>query len=179
MIEVSLRDAAPADVDALARAVVDGVADYPSFAPDTWKPPTAADEAEHLRALLADHRVRCVVAEAERTRIVGQVTVLPASIAARPDDEPGLAHLRNLVVDREFWGAGVARLLTAAAVETARERGFTTIRLFVAEGQLRARRFYEREGWSVVGDPFFDPLPGLRLVECRRATAPARAGRSG
>jgi GNAT superfamily N-acetyltransferase len=169
VIEVSLRDATAADVEALARAVVEGVADYRSFAPATWTPPTAAEEAEHLPALLADDRVRCLVAEAERSRIIGQVTVLPAAIAARPVDEPELAHLRNLLVDREFWGAGVARLLTAAAVTGARERGFTSMRLFVAEGQSRARRFYEREGWSPAGEPFFDPVPGLRLVEYRRA----------
>ena len=169
MIEVSLRDATPADVEALARAVVEGVADYPAFAPPTWAPPTEAGEAEHLHALLADDRARCIVAEAERSRVIGQVSILPASIAARPVDEPGLAHLRNLFVDREFWGAGVARLLTAAALDDARERGFTAMRLFVAEGQTRARRFYEREGWTAVGDPFFDPVPGLDLVEYRIA----------
>ena len=168
MIEVSLRDATPGDIDVLADAIVEGVGDYPAFAPATWIPPTAADEAEHLRELLADERVRCVVAEAERSRIIGQVTVLPAATAARPVDEPELAHLRNLVVDRDFWGAGVARLLHAAAIDTAREHGFTSIRLFVAEGQARARRFYEREGWSPVDEPFFDPVPGLPLVEYRR-----------
>lgn len=170
MIEVSLRDATAADVEALAHAVVEGVADYPSFAPATWTPPMAAEEAEHLHALLADDRVRCLLAEAERSRIIGQVTVLPAAIAVRPVEEPALAHLRNLFVDREFWGAGVGRLLTAAAVTDAREGGFTTMRLFVAAGQSRARRFYEREGWSPVGEPFLDPGPGLDLVEYRIAT---------
>ena len=172
MIEVSLRDAIADDVETLARGVAEGFADYPPFAPEGWTPPPEAEEAEHLHALLADERVRCLVAEAERTRIIGQVTVLPAAIAARPVDEPGLAHLRNLFVDREFWGAGVARLLTAEAVDTARERGFTALRLFVAEGHARARRFYEREGWEPAGEPFFDPVPGLSLVEYRRAVRP-------
>ena len=168
MIEVSLRDATADDVETLTRGAADGLADYAAFAPPGWTAPPEAEEVEHLHALLADDRVRCIVAEAERTRIIGQVTVLPASIAARPTDEPGLAHLRNLFVDREFWGAGVARLLTAEAVDTARQRGFTTLRLFVAEGQDRARRFYEREGWAPAGEPFFDPVPGLSLVEYRR-----------
>ena len=177
MIEVSLRDATADDVEALAGGVVAGLADYGAFAPPTWTPPTAAEEAAHLRTLLADDRVRCVVAEAERSRVIGQVTVLPAAIAARPVDEPDLAHLRNLFVDREFWGAGVARLLNAAAVETAHGRGFTAMRLFVAEGQARARRFYEREGWAPAGEPFFDPVPGLSLVEYRRALRPQRGAR--
>src|SRR5688572_16931124 len=83
-----------------------GVADYPSFAPAGWTPPSALDEAEHLRALLADERVWCLVAEAAGEP-VGQVTILPASIAARPTDEPGLAHLRNLFVRGEHQGTGV------------------------------------------------------------------------
>ena len=179
MIEVSLRDATAADVEALAQAVVDGVAEYPAFAPAGWSPPTVTGEAEHLHALLGDDRVRCIVAEAERSRIIGQVTVLPAAIAARPVAEPELAHLRNLFVDPEFQGAGVARLLTGAALDAARERGFTAIRLFVAEGQARARRFYEREGWSAVGEPFYDAVPGLDLLEYRRPTTAGPAGRSG
>ena len=42
------------------------------------------------------------------------------------------------------------------------------MRLFVATGQERARRFYAREGWADVGAPFFDPRPGLELQEMRR-----------
>ena len=45
---------------------------------------------------------------------------------------------------------------------------YTAMRLFVATGQERARRFYAREGWADVGAPFFDPRPGLELQEMRR-----------
>jgi hypothetical protein len=51
--------------------------------------------------------------------------------------------------------------------DAARELGFSELRLFVAEGQARARRFYEREGWRPAGEPFDDPIPGLRMVEYR------------
>ena len=47
-----------------------------------------------------------------------------------PVDEPGLAHLRNLFVDREFWGTGLASELHGAAIVAARERGFAQMRLF-------------------------------------------------
>jgi GNAT superfamily N-acetyltransferase len=95
------------------------------------------------------------------------VAVLPARKAGRPVDEPGLAHLRNLFVDRSQWGTGLAAALMRAAVDDARERGFAQMRLFVAEGQARARRFYEREGWRPAGAPFEDPAVGLRMVEYR------------
>jgi predicted N-acetyltransferase YhbS len=166
MSTVAYRAATADDVDALAQMVVDGVEDYPSFAPAGWTPPSAGHEAERLRELLPDERVWCLVAEFEG-ELVGQVTVLPASISARPTDEPGLAHLANLFVRRDHWGTDIARRLTTAAVDEARERGYASMRLFVAEGQARARRFYEREGWSAAADPFVEPALGLTLVEYR------------
>ena len=45
--------------------------------------------------------------------------------------------------------------------------GFRTMRLFTPEGQARARRFYEREGWAQHGEPFEAGL-GIPLVEYRR-----------
>jgi predicted GNAT family N-acyltransferase len=41
------------------------------------------------------------------------------------------------------------------------------MRLFTPEGQARARRFYEREGWVQYGEPFEAGL-GIPLVEYRR-----------
>lgn len=32
----------------------------------------------------------------------------------------------------------------------------------------RARRFYEREGWTAAGEPSADPTWGLEFIECRR-----------
>ncbi len=99
--------------------------------------------------------------------LLGQITVLPAPSAPHPVDDPTLAHVSNLFVRRDFWGTGLARDLNRAAVDRALERGFKELRLFVAAGQARARRFYEREGWFAAGDEFDDPAPGLTMVEYR------------
>ena len=66
-------------------------------------------------------------------------------------------------------GGGLATELHAAAVDAARERGYVAMRLFVATGQSRARRFYAREGWEPAGAPFYEAGPDLELVELRRA----------
>jgi GNAT superfamily N-acetyltransferase len=169
---VALRRASPADADALARNLIDAVADYPAFAPPGWSAPGVEAETEHLRAVLADPAVWCTVAEAGPA-VVGQVTVLPAARAPHPVDDPALGHLSNLMVRRDLWGSGLARELHQAAVAGARERGLRTLRLFVAAGQARARRFYEREGWRAAGEPFDDPVPGLTMVEYRLRLAGA------
>ena len=167
MPAATLRRATAADAEALARGAVDGVADYGAFAPPGWNGPAYEPELEYTRVVLADPAYHCIVAEIGG-RVVGQVTVVPAARAARPVEELGLGHLRNLYVDRSQWGSGLATALMRAALEDAQTRGFGQLRLFVAEGQARARRFYEREGWRAAGEPYFDPLPGLSMVEYRR-----------
>ena len=118
----------------------------------------------------------CLVAESDG-ELVGQITVLPAAAAPHPVDDPTLAHVSNLFVRRDFWGAGLARDLHRAAIDGALERGFKELRLFVAAGQARARRFYEREGWLAAGDEFDDPTPGLTMVEYRYRWAGWRSAR--
>lgn len=159
----------------LARGVLAGVEDYPSFAPAGWTGPTLEDEIAELRTSLALEHVFCVAATAGG-ELIGQVTILPAARGPHPVDDPGLAHFSNLFVRREHWGAGLAGELHAAAIDAARERGFTQIRLYVAEGQARARRFYEREGWRPAGEPYHDPSPGLRMIEYRRRVGPCADG---
>jgi GNAT superfamily N-acetyltransferase len=161
-----LRRATAADAAALAHGVVDGLEDYPAFAPAGWAPPDLGEEESHTRDLLADPAVVCLVAEADG-EIVGQITVLPATHGARPVNDPTLAHVRNLFVRRDHRGTGLASTLNAAAVEAARHDGFAALRLFVAAGQARARAFYEREGWVPASAPFHDPVPGLTMMEYR------------
>jgi GNAT superfamily N-acetyltransferase len=146
--------------------VVEGVEDYTSFAPASWTAPSFDAVIDHLRESLADEQVWCLIAESDE-ELVGQITVLPATSAPHPVEDPTLADVSNLFVRRDFWGTGLARDLHGAAIDGARERGFKELRLFVAAGQARARHFYEREGWLATGDEFDDPTPGLKMVEYR------------
>ena len=166
-VAYTLRKATPEDVEALARGAVDGVSGYGEFAPG-WSGPGCEHELPDARELLPDPEYHAFVAEAGG-EVAGQVAVLPADATGRPAGDPSVAHLRNLFVARAHWGTGVAATLLRAAEEDARERGFAALRLFVAEGQARARRFYEREGWRAVTEPYHDPTPGLSMVEYRRA----------
>jgi hypothetical protein len=45
--------------------VIAGVEDYPSFAPEGWTAPALDAEVEHLRTLLADDGVWCLLAESD------------------------------------------------------------------------------------------------------------------
>jgi GNAT superfamily N-acetyltransferase len=125
---IGLRRARIDDAESLARGVIEGVEDYPSFAPPGWTAPSFEAELKHLRESLTDPDVCCLIAESDGA-LVGQITVLPAASAPHPVEDPSLAHISNLFVRRDHWGARLATDLHRAAVEAAGARGFTQLRL--------------------------------------------------
>ena len=86
---------------------------------------------------------------------------------AHPVPEEGLGHLGHLFVVPAQWGLGTAPRLLHNAIDSARERGYTAMRLFTPEGQRRARRFYEREGFAATAGPREVGL-GIPVFEYRR-----------
>jgi GNAT superfamily N-acetyltransferase len=156
------------DAAAMVAVTVEGFSGYRSFAPAGWVPPSASEELERLRHLLADDDVWYQVAEHEG-ELVGHVGFLPSRLSFARIDDAGLAHFRQLFVRTAHWGTGLATRLHAAAIDEARARGFDAMRLFTPAGQRRARRFYEREGWSLARPPAYDERLGLEIAEYRRA----------
>jgi ribosomal protein S18 acetylase RimI-like enzyme len=70
-----------------------------------------------------------------------------------PDRETiidGAAHLSNVAVEPDRWGAGLATALLNFAEAEVRRRGFRLLRLHVLEENERARALYVRLGWSLV-----------------------------
>jgi ribosomal protein S18 acetylase RimI-like enzyme len=62
-------------------------------------------------------------------------------------------ELEQCYVDRQFRGAGVADALMDDALARIRAAGYESAWLAVVAANARARRFYERAGWSDEG-PF-------------------------
>ena len=68
----------------------------------------------------------------------------------RDEDLSNFGELMAIYVDPADVGSGVGRLLIAAARERLRAVS-TQAALWVLDGNVRARRFYERDGWSFDG----------------------------
>ena len=147
--------------------MTDGFAAYREFAPPDWKPPPYELQLELFGQALADPEVYCLLAEADDGELAGLVAVQPGSFAPMRLDER-TAFLWRLFVEPPFHGTGLARALHDEGLREAGERGYTTIHLLAAAGQARARRFYEREGWVLVGEPFVQEGFGMEVVEYRR-----------
>jgi GNAT superfamily N-acetyltransferase len=168
MTQYAFRGAVADDARPMGEVTAEGFETYRDFAPTGWSPPSTEDEIERLRELLADGQVWYLVAEVDGD-LVGHVGFLPAARAHRPVADPALAHFRQLFVRPAHWGTGLAARLHAAAIEEAIARGYAAMRLFTPAGQARARRFYEREGWTLAAEPAFDERFGLEIAEYRHA----------
>ena len=101
------------------------------------------------------------VAEVE-SRIAGFVVV-------------GGDEVEQLFVDRRHRGTGIAAELLGAGERRIASAGYEVAWLAVVPGNARARRFYERQGWSDDGP--FDYQAGLEDggtigVPCHRYTKP-------
>jgi len=78
-------------------------------------------------------------------------------------DESGAGEIEDLHVLPRAWGTGVAPALLEEGVRALVAAGANDTFLWVGEANARARRFYEREGWSYDGTREPSPLGPIQL----------------
>ena len=142
---------------------------YSEWAPHWKLGPPPADLLEWLETNFADpERSWIQLAEADG-ELVGVVSLSLAGTGVDPTPPPpGTVSLWQCFVRRDWQGRGLAGPLLDRAVEEARGRGFDRIVLWSAEGAAQARRFYEREGWTLTGEEEPEAKIGLPLVQYER-----------
>jgi GNAT superfamily N-acetyltransferase len=163
-----MRRAWPADAETLVRTVRLGLETWEAFAPASWSRPPPGDHVPRMRAMLSRPTTWGVMAS-----VAGEPAGHAVMIAGGWE-EPRSAILYSLFVRPAWWGTGLAGRLHALGLQEAARRGYRTIRLYTPAGQARARAFYAREGWTLAGRPFDEPLLGLELVEYRRELCSSR-----
>lgn len=165
---LAFRMATAEDASRLAAVMAEGIGTYRSFAGERFTPPGTAEIEAAFAGRLGRPDVWCRLA-ADGDALAGYVSLLPATQAAHAVADPTLMHFWMLFVRPPWWGSGLAARLHADACAEARARGFSALRLFTPVAQVRARAFYEREGWAVAGVPFAHDGMGIDMVEYRRA----------
>lgn len=88
--------------------------------------------------------------------IVGTSTWLTRPFPPQPD-EPGV-QLRGMAVDKTLQSSGIGAVLLAAGVHRARLAGAVNI---WARARDSALAFYQRNGFTVVGEAFMDDATGM------------------
>lgn len=88
---------------------------------------------------------------------------------ARDESLPGWGEIVSIYLLPEYFGRGYGQKLLDAVVSALAQRGYADIYLWVLADNLRARRFYEKNGFCHNGDTqTIDigeaPLKGMRYV---------------
>ncbi len=168
------RVATPDDAPAICATVAEGLAGYLDWAPAGWQPPEMTPAVlERVRSRLSREDVWCLIA-LERGEAIGHVSLAPESGEEPEPAPPGVTNLAQMFVRRRRQGTGVAAVLMGEAVAEAARRGFASMRLWTPQGAARARRFYEREGWTATGAVHERSPSGLVTMEYARAVPAAR-----
>jgi GNAT superfamily N-acetyltransferase len=98
-------------------------------------------------------------------KVAAMCSVGPFRASAEPDDPTGELWMLNC--DPSAFGSGAAVALHTEALRTLAEQGHRSAALWVVDRNPRARRFYEREGWSADGVERVDEVGGTPIHELR------------
>ena len=107
--------------------------------------PTTTAEAEQRAAAVLGRPEHLVLVAEEGGDVVGWVHVAP-SVTLESDPS---AEVAGLVVDEEFRGRAIGARLIAEAEAWAARQGYGLMRVRSNVKRNRARRFYERAGFTV------------------------------
>jgi GNAT superfamily N-acetyltransferase len=159
--------AGPGDIEAVTALVMDGIDGYRDWAPSDWvpPPPTPAQRLR-LRANFENDDAWILMA-LDGDELVGVVSIAGRTAAHAEPPPPGTIYLWQMFVRPGWQGEGLAQALMDLALAEARERGYERMTLWAAAGATQARRFYEREGWTVSAHKD-DVSFGLPLVQYER-----------
>ena len=146
---------------------------------ETWR-----EAYEHVFGAkrLASVTIDARLAQWERILAAGQSDVFVAAAdgivgfvsTGESRDADAEAELFAIYVLPRAWGTGAGSALMRAGVEAMRLRASGDAVLWVLDDNPRARRFYEREGWTLDGERKEDEYLGLRVPEVRYRIALAR-----
>jgi GNAT superfamily N-acetyltransferase len=114
---------------------------------------------ERWNLLLGQDRTHVLVVEVEGS-VVGFCSL-------GLDDHQGWGEIYAIYVAPERWGAGLGRELLAAGETALSAAGHERAALWVLEGNLRARMFYERQGWVSAKPVRLENIGGSPVTEIR------------
>jgi ribosomal protein S18 acetylase RimI-like enzyme len=135
-------------------------ATYPGIVPQEVLDALNVDERERLwQRWIPDPETAIFVAELDG-EVVGFVSTGPCW------SEPTIGELYAIYVLPMAHGTGAGPALMEAAMDALGERWDEAI-LWVATENPRARRFYERHGWTVDGERVDEAIPGVSVPETR------------
>ncbi len=159
----TIRKATANDAEGVAQVHVDTWKDaYRGIVPDDYL--NALNVEARLKAyerfgILTDS-TRPLFVSVEEGAVVGFTGVGPSN------EDPDVGEVYSIYVVSARWGSTVGHELMTRAERWLSER-FSVATLWVLDGNVRARRFYERRGWIADGTTKEDDRGSFTLKEIR------------
>ena len=158
MSEIQIRQAVVEDATILTdlayKTFWDAFAHHPKNAPD--------DLNHYMRQAFSIEQVTAELADTKNSFLIAEIEGELAGYSKLVFDniEPGITaekpvELARLYSHQKFLGQGVGQTLMNACLERARNAGCDVMWLGVWEYNPRAQRFYEKNGFRVVGSHVF------------------------
>jgi ribosomal protein S18 acetylase RimI-like enzyme len=102
----------------------------------------------------------------------GLMTLMPS----RDSDLPGTGEIGSLYLHPAFFGRGLGRFMIGAALAIFNRNGFREAGLWVLEDNARARRFYEKCGFTrdgsskdvYIGKPLAEIRYRIKIIQIRK-----------
>jgi len=161
-----IRPARPEDAPGIVHVrIAAWQAAYRGLMPDDYLD-GMTDEADQAAARLGERLRTAVSSTLVDTDADGEILGMCAFGPPREDIAGGGEVYAINVVPRA-WGIGLGVQLLNAAQRGLTAAGHSTAYLWVVEGNVRARRFYERAGWGVDGATKIDDDFGTGVTEIR------------
>ncbi len=166
-MHVHIRPAAAGDASDIARVKADSIrAAYAGFASPAYLARVGREVADGSRTALAAQSIErasndrglVLIAECEGS-IVGMGVV-----EFDGEDRPAPSEL---FFDPNWLGRGIGSVLHGALLQAAAELGVTELVLDTLRENVRARTFYENQGWQLAGEYAYESVDGEILHEVR------------
>jgi putative acetyltransferase len=81
-------------------------------------------------------------------------------------DYPNAAEMKRLYVRDRYRGSGLGRELTEAALDAAREAGYSCVLLDTLDDMEAARSLYEDLGFHEIPPYYHNPIAGAHYLKC-------------
>lgn len=167
MNTVLIREATVSDAEGIAQIhVTSWQSAYRGQIPDTYLDSLSVEKRTALwKQILGEKQStgRVLVAE-EEGQLTGFMSVGPSH---EKDTTPEVGKLHAIYLAPSRMGQGIGTALMEAGLTALRDMGFAEAILWVLTSNEKARRFYEKHGWSADGHTLIDETEERALHESR------------